>query len=341
MSITTASFCRRTVTLVVLATATLITLTSCSRGEDTAVSETTVAAFAEPLSITNCDRPVTFDAPPQRIVSMNDHVTETLIQMGVGDRIVGMGYGEKDTPLPEVAEQFKAIPSLAAEYPTFEQIRDLDPDLVVGGMRSAFDDKNGLGRDRLEDNGIQTFLFSEYCTAGFSDIGVLRTDFAQLGEILGVPDAAEKLTTSITARLDAVRERLDAAGIQPTRTFFYDSGEDQPFTVGGVGIGNLIGDYARAQNITPEGPKPYFTTSWEVVGERAPEAIVVLDYGDTNSDDKIAYLKNQPIMATTPAIRNDRIVVVPLDDFFESSRLATSVETIARGLHPSAFTTAG
>lgn len=340
MSITT-TYRRRTLMLVALSTASVVALTGCSRGDGTTLSGTTVATFTEPVSITNCDRPTSFDAPPRRIVTMNDHVTETLIQMGVGDRIVGMGYGEKDNPLPEVAEQFNAIPSLASEYPSFEQIRDLAPDLVVGGMRSAFDDKNGLGRDRLEENGIQTFLFSEYCTAGFSDIGVLRTDFTQLGDILGVPDAADKLTTSITDRLDAVSERLDAAGVEPTRTFFYDSGEDQPLTVGGVGIGNLIGDYARAQNITPEGPKPYFTTSWEVIGERAPEAIVVLDYGDTNADDKIAYLKNQPIMATTPAIRNNRIVVVPLDDFFESSRLATSVETIARGLHRDAFNTAG
>jgi iron complex transport system substrate-binding protein len=316
-------------------------MTGCSKGEDTASAGTTASAFSEPVTITNCDRPATYDAPPQRIVSMNDHVTETLIQLGVGDRIVGMGYGEKDNPLPEVAEQFTAIPSLGAEYPTFEQIRDLDPDLVVGGMRSAFDDKAGLGRDRLEDSGIQTFLFSEYCTADFSDIEVLRNDFTQLGDILGVPEGAQELTVSITDRLDAVRARLDAAGVTPTRTFFYDSGEDQPLTVGGVGIGNLIGEYAGAQNITSEGPKPYFTTSWEVVGERAPDAIVVLDYGDTSAENKIAYLKNQPIMATTPAIRNNRIVVVPLDDFFECSRMATSVEAIARGLHADAFTNAG
>jgi iron complex transport system substrate-binding protein len=341
MSIRNLSLRRAAAVPIVLSAVVIVGLTGCSKGDDTPSAETAASAFADPVTITNCDRPATYDTPPQRIVSMNDHVTETLIQLGVGDRIVGMGYGEKDNPLPEVAEKFKSIPSLAAEYPTFEQIRDLDPDLVVGGMRSAFDDKAGLGRDRLEDSGIQTFLFSEYCTADFSDIEVLRNDFTQLGDILAVPEGAKELTTSITDRLDAVRTRLDAAGVTPTRTFFYDSGEDQPFTVGGVGIGNLIGDYAGTQNITSEGHKPYFTTSWEVVGERAPDAIVVLEYGDTSADDKIAYLKNQPIMATTPAVRNNRIVVVPLDDFFESSRMATSVETIARGLHPDAFTNAG
>jgi iron complex transport system substrate-binding protein len=224
MSIQTTPLRRSAITLVALSAATIVALTSCSRGESVGALESTRAAFSKPVSITNCERQATYDAPPQRIVSMNDHVTETLIEMGVGNRIIGMGYGDKDNPLPAVADQFKAIPSLASEYPTFEQIRDLDPDLVVGGMRSAFDDKNGLGRDRLEDSGIQTFLFSEYCSSGLSDIDVLRTDFTQLGDILGVPEGARALTTSITGRLDAVTARLDAAGVTPTRTFFYDSG---------------------------------------------------------------------------------------------------------------------
>lgn len=323
----------------VLAALTVATaaLSGCSRGADTGVTPP-AAAFGEPVTITNCGRTATYDAPPQRIVSMNDHVTETLIQMGVGDRIVGMGYGEKDDPLPETAEQFRAIPSLAAEYPTYEQIRDLDPDLVVGGMRSAFDDKTGRGRDALEQAGIRTFLFSEYCGAGFSDIALLENDFAQLGALLGTEEQAAALTESITAELDAVRAHLEQTAVAPVRTFFYDSGEAEPLSVGGVGIGNLIAEYAGADNITAEGPKPYFTTGWEVVGERAPEAIVVLDYGATSAEDKIAYLKNQPIVATTPAVRNDRFVVVPLDDFFESSRMVDSVATIARGLHPAAFT---
>lgn len=317
-------------------TVALAVLTGCSRG---AALEDAAAAvpFDEPVTITNCGRTATYDAPPQRIVSMNDHVTEVLIQMGAGDRIVGMGYGEQDEVLPEVAEQFRKIPSLAAEYPTAEQILDLEPDLVVGGMRSAFEGKDGRSRDGLEQTGIHTFLFSEYCGDGFSDIALLDNDFAQLGQILGVDGQAAALTDRIHRGIDAVRIRLDSARTTPVPTFFYDSGQAQPMTIGGVGVGQLIATYAGAENITPEGPKPYFDTSWEAVGERAPEAIVVLDYGETSAEDKIAYLKNQPIMATTPAVRNDRFVVVPLADFFESSRLVRSVETIAHALHPQAF----
>lgn len=313
-----------------------VAFAGCSRGE--ALEENAAAEpFDEPVTITNCDREATFESPPQRIITMNGHVTETLIQMGAGDRIIGRGYDETNDPLPEVADEIAEIPSLSDEYPTWEQIRDLEPDLVVGGMSSAFDEQAGRSRDALEDAEIDTFLFSEYCGDGFSDISLLEEDFEQLGEILAVEEGARELTDRITGDVDAVREGLDEAGVEDVPTFFYDGGEAEPTTIGGVGIGQLIGEYAGAENIFPEGDRPYLSTTWELLGERAPEAAVVLDYGATSAEDKIEYLRNQPVMSTTPAIRNDRIVVVPLSDFFQSSRMVNSVETIAHELHPQAF----
>ena len=314
-----------------------LALAGCSRGEANE-SSGAVEPFAEPVTITNCDREATYDAPPQRIITMNHHVTETLVQMGAGDRIIGRAYVDRSTEtLPEVAEEVEAIPGLADEYPTWEQIIDLEPDMVVGGMRSAFDEKEGRSRDALEAEGIATFLFSEYCGEGFPDLGMLETDYAQLGEVLGVQDGARELTEQITGDLTEIRQTLDDAGITGTPTFFYDSGEDVPMTIGGVGVGQLVGEYAGADNIFVEGAKPYVKTTWEILGERQPEAIVVLDYGATSAEDKIAYLKAQPIMATTPAVREYRFVVIPLDDLFESSRIVTAADTIARGLYPQAF----
>ncbi|MCQ4120275.1 ABC transporter substrate-binding protein [Rhodococcus tibetensis] len=319
----------RSTGLVTLAVAALV-VAGCSRGES--VGQTASAeSFAEPVSVVNCDRTETFDAPPRRIVSMNDHVTEVLIEMGAGDRIVGTGYGDA-TPLPEFADAFAKIPKLAKEYPTREQILDLDPDLVVGGMRSAFDEKEGRSRESLGEQGIPTFLFSEYCGQGFPDIGLLRSDYTQLGDILGVPERARAITDRVTSGLQAVRDEI--AGTAQVPTFFYDSGEDVPLTVGGVGVGQLIAIYAGAENIFSEGEKPYSTATWEVVGERSPEVIVVLDYGTTSAQAKIDFLKSHPILSTTPAVKAGRFVVVALDDFFESPRLVRSVETIARALHP-------
>ena len=314
-----------------------VALTGCSRGE-AIESSGGGESFAEPVTITNCEREATFEAPPQRIITMNHHVTETLVQMGVGDRIIGRAYVDRDSEvLPEVADEVEAIPGLADEYPTWEQIIDLEPDMVVGGMSSAFNEKEGRGRDALEAEGISTFLFSEYCGEGFPDLGMLETDFDQLGRVLGVEEQADALTDRIVGGIEDVRLALDEAGVQSTPTFFYDSGEDVPMTIGGVGIGQLVGEAAGADNIFTEGEKPYVKTTWEILGERQPEAVVVLDYGATSAADKIAHLKQQPIMSTTPAVREDRFVVIPLDDLFQSSRMVTSAQTIARELYPEAF----
>ncbi|MGA9872658.1 MAG: ABC transporter substrate-binding protein [Rhodococcus sp. (in: high G+C Gram-positive bacteria)] len=318
---------------VAVSTAALLLLAGCSRGESQAAAEE-AASFDQPVEITNCDLVQRFDAPPVRIVSMNDHVTEVLLGMGVADRIVGMGY-RNAVPTPEAADEFASIPGLADEYPTKEQILDLDPDLIVGGMRSAFDEKEGRSRSSFAEVGIPTFLFSEYCGSGLADIGMLETDYTELGKILGVEDAARSVTDGVTGGL----AEIDAAlfGVEAIPTFFYDSGENEPMTIGGVGVGQLIADHAGAENIFPEGERPYLDTTWEIVGERAPEAIVVLDYGDTSAEGKIEFLKSQPIMATTPAVQQNNFVVVPLDDFFESPRLVGSAEAIARALHPERF----
>lgn len=316
--------------LAMLIPVTVLALAGCSRGEglDT---QADVVAFDTPVTIQNCDTTQTFDAPPQRIISMNDHVTEVLLEMGVGDRIVGIGYAEA-TPLPQFADEYAALNGLAKEYPSFEQILDLDADLVVGGMRSAFDDKAGRAREEFKNRGIATFLFSEYCGQGFPSVDLLIEDYTQLGEVLGVEDAAGAVTTQVTEGLADFRARLD--GVTPVRTLFFDSGESEVLTIGGVGVGQLIAHYAGAENIFSEGEKPYSKTTWEVVGDRAPEAIVVLDYGKTPVQEKINTLKSNPIMATTPAVQNDRFIIVPLDDFFESPRLLTSIKTIATALHP-------
>ncbi|WP_235686897.1 ABC transporter substrate-binding protein [Tomitella gaofuii] len=326
-----------------LAAVLLGSVAACSRG-DAATGVASAAAFAEPVTIENCGRTETFDAPPQRIVSMNRHVTETLIQLGVGNRIVGMAQDDQKSPLPEVVDQLAKIPSLSEGYPPAEKVLDLQPDFVVAGMSSAFSDKSGLSREALESHGIRTFLFSEYCGEGFSDIGVLEDDFTDLGRVLGVVPAAQALIERIVGGLGAVRDRLDAAGVQPVRTFFYDMGEEQPTTIGSAGIGNLIAQYTRAENIAPDQPKPFYRTTWEIVGDRAPDAVVVDNFdmiGTADGDRKIDFLKNQPIMQTTPALRNDRFVMVPLSNMFESTRMVMAAETIARGLHPEAFKDAG
>lgn len=208
---------------------------------------------------------------------------------------------------------------------------------MVGLLSASFDEKRRLGGDRFNSEGIGTFMFTDQCGEGFDDLDVLDDDLTVLGDILGVPDDAHALVDRVTGAVDTVGQKLAHADMTPVRTFFYDSGEDQPMTFGGTGGGNLIDRLSGAENITPEGDTGFFAAGWEVVGERAPEAIVIVDYGKTSAEDKIAFLKNHPVARTTPAVQNDRFITAPLNDFYESPLIVDAVETIAHGLHPEAF----
>lgn len=320
-------------TPLVLAGALLLAGTGCatSKGDAAASPEADTAAFPEPVTVTNCGQDITVEAAPQRIVSMNDHVTEVLLELGLGDRIVGMGYGDA-TPLPEYADQWEKIPALAAEYPTMEQLLDVDPDLVVGGMSSAFNEKEGRSRDAFAQHEIDIFLFTEYCSEEAFSLDMLATDYTQLGQLTGTEPAAEELVADVRGDMTEIADQV--GGAEPVPTFAYDSGEKEVLTVGGVGIGHLIVENAGGENLFADGARPYSKTTWEQVAERAPEAIVVLDYGDSTAEQKIQVLKDQPLMQTTPAVQNDRFVVVPLDDFFESPRMIGSSRTVAEFLHP-------
>lgn len=319
---------------VVVSLALSVSLTACATSKDASPQEPDVEqALAEPVTFTNCDEQLTFEKAPQRIITMNDHVTEVLLELGLGDRIVGMGYGKAE-PRPDLAEQWDRIPALADEYPTMEQILDADPDLVVGGMSSAFNEKEGRSREAFAEHDIPTFLFTEYCSEDSFSLDALTTDYTQLGQATGTEDAAQELVEEVSSSLEEISEAV--ADDEPVPTFLYDSGDAEPLTVGGVGVGNLIVENAGGTNLFADGERPYTQTSWEQVAERAPEAIVVLDYGDKTAEQKVQFLTEHPLMKTTPAVKNERFVVVPLDDFFESPRLVDSTRTIARALHPDA-----
>lgn len=312
----------------------VVLLTGCATSKDDAnPAANQPASSGDRVSVTNCQRDVTIDAPAQRIVSMNGHVTEVLIRLGLTDRIVGTAYPDNEPPA-EFAEEWAKIPELSKEFPSMEQILDVEPDLVIGGMTSAFDEKAGRSRDAFAEHGIATFLFSEYCSEGAFDVDMVTEDVRQIGALTGVEDAATQLADSVSGEMDHISSAV--ADAPPVPTFIYDSGTDEPLTVGGVGVGQLIVSSAGGENVFADRDRPYASASWEQVAERAPEAIIIMDYGDNTAEQKIAFLKDHPLMRTTPAVKNDRFVVVQLSDFFEGPRMVDATRTVASFLHPDA-----
>ncbi|MFI5754462.1 ABC transporter substrate-binding protein [Streptomyces sp. NPDC051569] len=315
-----------------------LTLTACGGSPgpaDPAGAKNTAAKPAPgfPYTVTNCGVKTTFPAPPQRVVTMNQHVTEIMLALGLRKSLVGTAYLD-DTILPAYAKAYASVPVLAKEYPSKEKLLAADPDFVYGGYASAFAANEGRARDDLQGSGINTRLNLENCAQGKTSMDDLYQEIEETGRTFGVPDRAERWTEQARATLAATAAGLK--GVEPLSVFVYDSGDKTAFTAGGKGIGNDLINRAGGTNVFADLDKSFGDATWEQVVARKPDVIVIYDYGSTTVAQKKKRLLEDPVLADVPAIRNKRFAVMPLSDVVLGVRAPAAVERLAAQLHPEA-----
>ncbi|MEU0102962.1 ABC transporter substrate-binding protein [Streptomyces sp. NPDC006267] len=325
---------RRTPALIAAAVLLPLTLTACSASDaDTADERPEASAKSPgfPYTVENCGVTTTYQAPPRRVVTMNQHVTEIMLELGLAESLVGTAYLD-DQVLPKYAKDYASVPVLAEKYPSYEQVLAADPDFVYGGYASAFAAGDGRSREALGKSGIDSRLNAESCTEGDAPMDTLYKEIREVGRTFGVTDRAEAWIERATAENAATAKKL--ADLDPVPVFVYDSGDKTAFTAGGEGIGNELIERAGGANVFADLDKPFGDASWENVVARGPEAIVIYDYGSTTVEQKKKRLLTDPALAGIPAIKNKRFAVLPLSDAVLGVRVPAAVGKLAAQLHP-------
>ncbi|MFJ7496763.1 ABC transporter substrate-binding protein [Streptomyces sp. NPDC097727] len=309
----------------------LLPLTGCGSGTGgEGKAEAAPAADGFPYTVTNCGTKTTFDAPPKRVVTMNQHVTEIMLALGLQDRLAGTAYLD-DSILPKYRSAYAKTKVLAKEYPSKEVLLGANPDFVYGGYNSAFDKAKGQDRAGLQKDGINTRLNIENCTKGKVGIDQLATEITQVARTFGVPERGKKLIDEERQKITTVEAGLK--GSRPS-VFVYDSGDSSAFTAGGKGIGNEIVRLAGGRNVFADLDATFGDVSWEQVIKRKPEVVVIYDYGGTTVAAKKKRLLNDPALAGVPAIKNKKFAVLPLSSAVLGVRVADAVQDLAGQLHP-------
>ncbi|GGJ87745.1 lipoprotein [Streptomyces camponoticapitis] len=310
----------------------LLPLAACGSTPEPA-ERTGAPAAGFPYTVTNCGVRTTFEAPPKRVVTMNQHVTEIMIELGLAKSLVGTAWLD-DAVLPAYKKAYDSVPVVAKEYPSKEKLLALDPDFVYGGYASAFAAKDGRTRDDLGDSGIDTRLNLENCPEGGTSMDDLFVEIKEVGRTFGVAGRAAKWTADARATLAATAAGLK--DVKPVPVFVYDSGDKTAFTAGGAGIGNELIERAGGRNVFADLDKSFGDATWEQVVARKPEAIVIYDYGSTTVAQKKKRLLEDPVLRDVPAIRNKRFAVLPLSDAVLGVRAPAAVGRLADQLHPEA-----
>lgn len=239
------------------------------------------AGAAQALQVTD-DRGVTvsFDQPPQRIVSLLPSLTETVCELGQCQRLVGVDrYSNFPASVQRLAQVGGGLD------PNIEAIVALKPDVVLMATSSR-------AGERLQSLGIKVLALEPKSHAD------VRRVLEQVGKLLEVPDA-QRVWRVIDAAVSAAAQSLPAR-VKTTRVYFEVN--SAPYA---AGERSFIGETLTrlgVRNIVPASLGPFPKLNPEYVVRANPDVIMV---GDRN----YAGLEGRPGWAGMRAVREHRLCV--------------------------------
>ena len=243
----------------------------------------------------------TFDAAPQRIVSLVPSATEALLAMALAVRLVGRTDFDRT---PELND----LPSVGGGLqPNLEILISLDLDLVI---RFAGDSDLATA-ERLTELRIPHFAVQP---DGIEDVLTIIRD---LGRITGASDAADAMHREIRDALDDVARRVAEL---PEPRVAYILGGDPPWVAGpGTYIDELMA-VAGGNNVFDNLGPLYAPVSMEALLDRNLD-LILLSNG----------LTPPAALAHVPS------AVLPASVEIPGPGLGRAARDIARLIHPGAF----
>ncbi|WP_047335551.1 MULTISPECIES: ABC transporter substrate-binding protein [Pseudomonas] len=296
-------------------------------------------AFAEathyPLTITSCNRQVTFKQAPQHALSHDINMTQMMLALGLKPRMVGYsGISGWKAVTPQMSTLLDGLPELAAKYPSVETLLNANVDFFFAGWDYGMRVGGDLTPQTLAPLGINVYELTESCAfvmkrpaASLEDT---YTDLRNLGRIFDVQDRANALIAQMQEQVAQVQKDLPR---DKPRVFLYDSGEDRAMTSGRLGMPQALIDAAGGRNILDDVDASWTRVNWETVVERNPQVIVIVDYSEVTAEQKQQFLLNNKALQGVDAIKNQRFIVIPYVQATPGIDNVLAVETLAKGFH--------
>ena len=265
-----------------------------------------------PLTITDSSgNDIVFDKPPERILAYDSDSVEILFAMGEGHRIAGT-HDFVDFP-PETA----SIPRFGNAFQVNgEKVLELDPDLIYTFYEGSLPDLQNLGLKLL------------YIKSLNSNLDDVMEHFRLWGKITGNPEAAEREVAKFQARLDTLKERLEAVDQGPR---VYQHGFDF-WVPGGDTLMGAIYELLKADLVTKE-IQAYKQISPEEIVVKDPQVIVA-------SGSSVDQVTGHDAFQNVTAVKDGRILLPEGTFAVAGPRLIESIEELAGLLYPDIFGTA-
>ena len=262
----------------------------------------TNAQPALPVELTDADGYDVSVTDVSRILALDIYgtYTKTLSGLGLADNIVGRTVSSTE---PNLAD--RPVVTEGGHNINVEAVLELNPTLVIVdhsiGPRGAI--------DQIREAGVTTVVMEPQRT-----IDSVGEDIITLGETVGLPDEARKLSERSIEEIDEAKEAIKTISPEePMRmAFLYARGNGGVFFIMGEGTGaqDLIEgiggvDLAAENNLSYAEP-----ANAEALARINPEVIIMMTDG-LKSTGGVDGLLERPGVAQTIAGQKQRIVTIP------------------------------
>ena len=255
---------------------------------------------------------------PKRVVSLAPSITEILYAIGLNDEIVGV------TEFCDYPPEAKQKSKIGYAQPNIEAIVTLEPDLVLAPR--AFLRADLLAK--LEQLKVTTFVVDP---ESFEEI---PSRIQTVGRILNRSTAADGVAMAMRQRIAAIRSKMEA--VARVRVLYVLN--SQPLiTVGPGSYIHQVINVAGGSNIASQATVPYPHLNMEAVLKEDPE-IIVFPIGKAEG---ISLAEQQEWLRWTSlsAVKQGRLHQISADILNRPGpRIVEGLETLARIIHPEAFT---
>lgn len=259
------------------------------------------------------------EASGSRVISIGGDITEIVYALQAEDRLVAV---DSTSRYPDAAQELPDVGYMRRL--SAEAILSLRPSLVLAtedaGPPSAL--------DQLQAAGVEVSVIADEP----SPAGV-AAKIERVAGLLDLPERGAVLADDVSGRFDALERSLANVASEPRVMLLLSAGRGAPMTAGADTAADAIIRLSHGVNAA-RGFTGYKPLSPEAMIEAAPDVFLVTDRTLDLIGGEAALLK-RPEVASTPAARHSRVVVMDgllLLGF--GPRTPKAVAQLAKALHP-------
>ncbi|MDO4720154.1 MAG: ABC transporter substrate-binding protein [Peptostreptococcaceae bacterium] len=271
---------------------------------------------------------LTFEKAPEKVVAIYQSPIETMLALGLEDRVVAAVM--LDDP---VKDEYKAAFEKITYFenrPSKEEVLAMEPDFLLS-WSSLFSEKNYGDIGFWNERGTNTYIWQN---AGLKKPNTLENeyqDILNIGKIFDVEEKAIAIVDNMKEEIEKAKKYVE--GKEKVRTVILEVEKEGQYRIYGLdSIGGDIASQVGADLIAKENA----TIGKEELVELNPDVIFSVYYGDSIvRDQAVDSIVKDKALESISAVEKGRVHPIVLSEVYASGvRTMDGIRTIIAGIYP-------